>query len=84
MTNSFSFGVAFIGRVELARAIRMVRHPVVRHCLEANAWKIKTWADFAEWKKVGRGMIPRAWNHWYGLKGYGRLAGTPTGIFLEG
>lgn len=55
---------AFEGRADwLATAIRAERHEQVRRVLDLNSWKIKSWADFASWKKHGRRLVAAAWRN---------------------
>lgn len=38
-------------------AANVESHPAVREVLLLNMWKIKTWADYAGWKKHGRKWV---------------------------
>ena len=52
----------FAGRADiLASAIHSERHPAVRRVLDLNAWKIKTWADYASWKRHARRFVRLGW-----------------------
>jgi hypothetical protein len=38
-------------------------HPAVRRVMELNAWKIKTWREYAEWKKHAAHWVAIDWRH---------------------
>jgi hypothetical protein len=44
-----------------ALAAEQEKHPAVRHILGLNAWKIKTWREYASWKKQATRWVAIAW-----------------------
>ena len=44
-----------------ALAVEQEKHPAVRHILGLNAWKIKTWREYASWKKHAQRWVAIAW-----------------------
>ncbi len=52
----------FAGRADiLAAAIHSEPHAAVRQVLDLNAWKIKTWQDYAAWKRHGQNWVAINW-----------------------
>jgi hypothetical protein len=47
-------------------AIDQESNPAVRRVLQLNCWKIKSWEDYAGWKKHGRKWVAIDWkaNKW--------------------
>jgi hypothetical protein len=47
-------------------AIDQESNPAVRRVLQLNCWKIKSWAEYASWKKHGRKWVAIDWkaNKW--------------------
>jgi hypothetical protein len=44
-----------------ALAVEQEKHPAVRHVLGLNAWKSKTWREYASWKKHATRWVAIAW-----------------------
>jgi len=44
-------------------AARQETHPAVRRVMELNAWKIKTWREYAQWKKHATKWVAIDWRH---------------------
>lgn len=44
-----------------AVAARQEAHPAVRRVMDGNAWKIKTWREYAEWKKHATQWVAVDW-----------------------
>jgi len=57
-----------------ALAAGQEKHPAVRRVLSGNAWKIKTWREYASWKKHATRWVAIAWQEELGriaaLKGF--------------
>ncbi len=49
-------------QAQFAAAAAQVRHPVVRFVLQGNLWKMRTWGDYAQWKRHGRWCLSRGAN----------------------
>ena len=44
-----------------ATAAAQEKHPAVRRVLGLNAWKIRTWREYASWKKHAQQWVAIAW-----------------------
>lgn len=44
-------------------AIAGEHHPQVRRILDLNSWKIKSWADYASWKRHARWFVPQTYKN---------------------
>lgn len=42
-------------------AIAQERHPSVRRVMGMNAWKIKSWREYASWKRHARRWVAIDW-----------------------
>ena len=43
-------------------AVDQEPNPAVRRVLQLNCWKIKTWQDYAAWKKHGHKWVAIDWH----------------------
>lgn len=46
---------------QFATAIAQEKHPAVRRVMGLNAWKIKTWREYASWKRHARNWVAIDW-----------------------
>ena len=49
------------GATCFAIAATQEAHPAVRRVMEMNAWKIKTWREYAGWKKHATRWVALDW-----------------------
>ena len=59
--KDIAIDIELMGTSAFALAVEQEKHPAVRHVLGLNAWKIKTWREYASWKKHATRWVAIAW-----------------------
>ncbi len=72
--KDIAIDIELMGTSAFALAVEQEKHPAVRRVMELNAWKIKTWREYASWKKHATQWVAIAWGEELGrmaaLKGF--------------
>ena len=64
-----------------ATAAKVEHHPEVARVIELNAWKIKTWREYASWKRHARQWVALGWHleqnrMWAAREGFTEVEGV--------